>query len=157
MLAFENQYILADNVGNEHTEHFIMIEFIKHFSWFFMWQLDESQLPAPHAGPIPPILGFFLFFLFFFSLPSCLLLLWEYTNGFDYIIAANFMSPTSIVTHHKQEWISDSIQTKVELDLWWGELSHWSCELEGKDHRKKNCTMHDERLSLDYQPLHQAT
>jgi hypothetical protein len=36
------------------------------------------------------------------SLPPCLLLLWEHTNVFDYIIAANFISPTSIVTHHKK-------------------------------------------------------
>lgn len=32
MLAFENQYILANNVGNRHVEHLIMIEHIKHFS-----------------------------------------------------------------------------------------------------------------------------
>lgn len=32
MPAFENQYILANNVGNRHAEHLIMIEYIKHFS-----------------------------------------------------------------------------------------------------------------------------
>lgn len=100
MLAFENQYILANNVGNGHAEHLIMIEFIKHFSFVFMWQLDEFQLPAHHTGPALPIVGFV--FPFFSSLPPCLLLLWEHTNAFDYTIAANFLSPTSMVTHHKQ-------------------------------------------------------
>lgn len=36
MLAFENQYILANNVGNRHAGHFIMIEHIKHFPFVFM-------------------------------------------------------------------------------------------------------------------------
>lgn len=48
----------------------------------------------------------FSFSFFFFASPSlcCLLLPFcEYTNGFDYIIATNFISLTSTVTHHKQK------------------------------------------------------
>lgn len=36
MLAFENQYMLANNMGNRHAEHLIMIEYIKHFPFVFM-------------------------------------------------------------------------------------------------------------------------
>jgi hypothetical protein len=36
MLAFENQYRLANNVGNGQAEHLIMIEFVEHFSFVFM-------------------------------------------------------------------------------------------------------------------------
>lgn len=152
MLAFENQYILANNVGNGHAEHLIMIEFIKHFSLvFYVTAGWASTSCSPHT-PYTSNSGIFFFF-FFSSLPSCLLLLWEYTNGFDYIIAANFMSPTSIVTHHKQEWTADSIPTKVDLDPWEG----FHTGTEGKDHRERKCTVHCERLSLDYEPLQQTT
>lgn len=118
MLAFENQYILANNVGNRHAEHLIMIEYIKHFSSVLMWQLDEFQLPAHCTGSKLPILGFFLFFLLLVSpSPSSLPFpLWENTNGFDYIIAANFISPTSILTHHKQK---SELQTPLRQMLVW--------------------------------------
>lgn len=118
MLAFENQYIPTNNMGNRHAEHLIMIEYIKHFSSVVMWQLDEFQLPALCTSSKLPILRFFLFFLLPASpSPSCLLLpLWENTNGFDYIITANFISPTSIVTHHKQK---SELQTPLRQRLVW--------------------------------------
>jgi hypothetical protein len=36
MLAFENQNILANNMGNRHAEHLITIKYIRHFSFVFM-------------------------------------------------------------------------------------------------------------------------
>lgn len=103
MLAFENQYILANNVGNRHAEHLMMIKFIKHFLLLLCdsWMSFNFLLTAQALN-----FQFWNFSFFFLLLASqsfsCLLLpLWENTNGFDCITVANFVSLASIVTRHK--------------------------------------------------------
>ena len=97
--AFENQCILANNVGNRHTEHLIMIEHIEHFSSVVMWQLDEFQLPAHCTGSKLPVLGFFLF-SFLLCLPIPLL------------------PPPSFLWIHKWFWLHYSYKLYI---------SHFNC------------------------------
>lgn len=109
VLTFEKQYILATAVGNRQAEHLMMIEHIKHF--FFCFYVTAGWVSTSCSAHRLSTCDSFRCCCFFFS--SCSLPLRpfsrysfpleENTNVFDYIITANFISPTSVVIHHKRK------------------------------------------------------